>query len=169
MMIEVKAAAGNMDDGTSNATAGAAVVVHGSPALAWAARSPVLAGLVWGFVLTQCLVGLAVMCDDHLIPSLVVICHKFRIPDAAAGATLFAMASAGMDIFFSCVETAMGAPSIGLAYLLGAGIIAFGLIPPAVVYCTPGRVLLLEPLPLLRDSLFCMASFMTLLVVLADD
>ena len=105
-------------------------------------------GLVWVALLLVFLAMTAIVCDHYMVPTLVKTCDHFGIPEEAAGSTVFAFASAAMDIFFSLIETAMGEPGIGLSYVEGT---------------LPGRLLLLLRL---RRPFTSTATLLLLLLLL---
>ena len=102
---------------------------------------------------------------DYLVPALVRICQRFRIPDEAAGASLLAFGSSAPEIVISIVSISGGheTSDLGLTSVLGSAIIAFGLIPPLVVFYSPNRLLELRLLPFARDLLFFLVSICLLL------
>ena len=73
---------------------------------------------------------------------------------------------------FSTVETVEGRVGVGLNFVLGSGVVNFGLLP-AIVALAAARAkhalpLELDRLPVLRDGAFALAAFAALLVVVRD-
>ena len=105
-----------------------------------------------------CFVGFAVVCDDYLAPSLEELTQAWNIPHDVACATFLAFGSSAPEICINCAATAHGNIDMSLGAVLGSGIIAYTIIPAASIYVSPGQVLQLEMIPLLRDvGFFCVA------------
>ena len=47
------------------------------------------------------LLGLAIICDDHFVPSLEVICERLELSEDVAGATFMAAGSSAPELFTS--------------------------------------------------------------------
>merc|ERR1719379_2756036 len=133
----------------------------------------------WGVLLQiitllYCFMGLAIICDDHLVPALDTLCYVWGIPEDVAGATFMAFGSAAPEIVIAAVSTAQAAfaeegdqeaandaTSLGVSSVIGSGLIAFSLIPAVCgLVQAPGQALDLKRRPLLRDEL---AYFFSLL------
>eukprot|EP00929_Paragymnodinium_shiwhaense_P009038 TRINITY_DN113065_c0_g1_i1.p1 TRINITY_DN113065_c0_g1~~TRINITY_DN113065_c0_g1_i1.p1 ORF type:complete len:434 (-),score=96.17 TRINITY_DN113065_c0_g1_i1:429-1730(-) len=112
-----------------------------------------------------CFIGLAVLCDDFLVPNIEFICGRFSIPDEVAGATLLALGAAAPELAIMTVATAYGTPDVGSDVLLQSSMIAFGAIP-ALCILTVRRTLKLQVYPLLRDTLFYVLGLSTLFTLL---
>ncbi|KAJ8609251.1 hypothetical protein CTAYLR_008070 [Chrysophaeum taylorii] len=130
--------------------------------MAWRAMGPVWLGLL---LLLTAWMGL--MLEERTLPALKALCAAARVSDDVAGATVLALATGGFEVLFSAVETLGGEVGVGLNFVLGSGIVNFGLILPIVVFASPHRVDL-DLRPVLRDGGFALLSFATLLVVVAD-
>ena len=85
---------------------------------------------------------------------------------------VLALATGGFEVLFSTVETVEGRVGVGLNFVLGSGVVNFGLLP-AIVALAAARAkhalpLELDRLPVLRDGAFALAAFAALLVVVRD-
>jgi len=137
-------------------------------------------GQWYGFVieavsLFYCFVGLAICCDEYMVPALETLCHRWGIGEDVAGATFMAFGSAAPEMIINVVATiqAMTNPasaattSLGVSAILGSGMIAFSLIPAACGLFA-GKDLMLKRRPLFRDEFFYMASLLTLTYIIHD-
>jgi Ca2+/Na+ antiporter len=136
------------------------------------------------FVLLYSFMGLAIICDDHLVPALDTLCYVWGIPEDVAGATFMAFGSAAPEIVIAAVSTAQAAlaagdaedmdaandaTSLGVSSVIGSGLIAFSLIPAVCgLVQAPGQVLDLKRRPLLRDELAYFFSLLALMYIIAD-
>lgn len=143
----------------------------------------------WGVLLeailfVYCFAGLAIVCDDHLVVSLETLCVRWEVREDIAGASFMAFGSAAPEIIVNAVSTikaagkhkkgkamtpndildAGEATSLGVAAIIGSGIIAFSLIP-GTCGIFAGQTLFLKRRPLLRDittyttALICLFFF----------
>jgi len=124
-----------------------------------AVATGLLAGVIYLFI------GLAVLCDDFLVPNIEFICSHFSIPDEVAGATLLALGAAAPELAIMTVATAYGTPDVGSDVLLTSSMIAFGAIP-ALCILSVRRTLKLQVYPLLRDTTFYVVGLVTLITLL---
>ena len=101
--------------------------------------------------------GLAIVCDDYLVPALETLCVRWAIREDVAGASFMALGSAAPEIIVNVVSTIRthstsdkDATNLGVSAIVGSGVIAFSLIPGAcAVFCSD--TLELKRRPLLRD------------------
>jgi len=134
-------------------------------------------GSIWGIVLQivclfYCFCGLAIVCDEHMVPSLDTLCHRWGIGEDVAGATFMAFGSAAPEMIINTVATIQGATnpettSLGVSAIIGSGMIAFSLIPAACGFCAPGD-LQLKRRPLFRDQYFYLQSLAILVYIMFD-
>lgn len=141
----------------------------------------------WGvvcqlIVLLYSFMGLAIICDDHLVPALDTLCYVWGIPEDVAGATFMAFGSAAPEIVIAAVSTAQAAfaeegdqeaandaTQLGVSSVIGSGLIAFSLIPAVCgLVQAPGVTLDLKRRPLLRDELAYFFSLLALMYIIAD-
>jgi Ca2+/Na+ antiporter len=128
-----------------------------------------------------CMLGLAVVCDEHLCPSLERLCDVWMIREDVAGATFMAFGSAAPEIIINVVGTfkqvgnnpasasSLDATNLGVGAILGSGMIAFLVIPAACALFTDGGVeLLLKRRPLLRDVGAYTISLIMLCIFISD-
>jgi len=137
----------------------------------------------WGyaaevFLLLQCFVGLAIVCDEYMVPALETLCRRWGIREDVAGATFMAFGSAAPEIIVNAVATIQtmqagtGAgdaqtTNLGVSAILGSGMIAFSLIPATCAFSSSAP-LMLKRRPLLRDEGFYMISLLTLIYIIYD-
>lgn len=118
-------------------------------------------GVILEFVLFfYCFVGLAIVCDDHLVVSLETLVQKLKVPEDVAGASFMAFGSAAPEIIINAVSTIKSAAAtgddssdatdLGIGAILGSGMIAFMVIPAACAFGA-SETLYLKRRPLLRD------------------
>jgi Ca2+/Na+ antiporter len=118
-------------------------------------------------------IGLAIVCDEHMVPSLDTLCHRWGIGEDVAGATFMAFGSAAPEIIINVVATIQAqtsdpeTTSLGISAILGSGMIAFSLIPAACGLCATSE-LHLKRRPLLRDELFYLSSLGILIYIIHD-
>lgn len=140
-------------------------------------------GSWWGvafqvLILLYCFLGLAIVCDDHMVPSLDTLCYRWSVPEDVAGATFMAFGSAASEIIINVVATiqaqmsASGGQSgkqtnLGVSAILGSGMIAFSLIPATCAFGSEHE-LLLKRRPLLRDEMFYLAALFVLIYIIWD-
>jgi len=138
----------------------------------------------WGYIaevvlLLQCFVGLAIVCDEYMVPALETLCRRWGIREDVAGATFMAFGSAAPEIIVNAVATiqsmngAAAAPdaqttNLGVSAILGSGMIAFSMIPATCAFSSSAP-LMLKRRPLLRDEGFYMLSLLTLIYVIYDS
>ena len=132
-------------------------------------------GAWWGVlvelvVLLYAFVGVAIVADSHLVPSLETLCVRWNVPEDVAGASFMAFGSAAPEITINAISTVKavlggrlgggGGPdashrgrddaALGVGAILGSGMIAFTAIPG---FCGlfAGATLELKRRPLARD------------------
>lgn len=135
-------------------------------------------GSYWGTLL-QCLslfysfIGLAIVCDEHMVPSLDTLCHRWGIGEDVAGATFMAFGSAAPEMIINVVATIQATSSdpettsLGVSAIIGSGMIAFTLIPAACGFFADGD-LSLKRRPLFRDQFFYLSSLCILVYIMFD-
>lgn len=131
-------------------------------------------------VLLYSFMGLAIICDDHLVPALDTLCYVWGIPEDVAGATFMAFGSAAPEIVIASVATAQAAmggeeegggdaTALGVSSVIGSGMIAFCLIPALCGLVQKDESpLILKRRPLLRDEFAYFFSLLALMYVIAD-
>ena len=98
-------------------------------------------------------VGLAVLCDDYLVPWLQKIQRVCGMSDDMAGVTLVAFGSAAPELVISMVSVLNDDNKIGVGIICGSAIIAFGFIPAACFFAV-NKPLLLNNGLVCRDVVF---------------
>ncbi len=140
----------------------------------------------WGilfeiFVFLYAMLGLAVVCDDHMVVALERMCDVYKIREDVAGATFMAFGSAAPEIIVNMVGTIkqagtyppseedLDATNLGVGAILGSGMIAFLVIPAAcALFSADGVQLLLKRRPLLRDVSAYSISLLMLCIFMHD-
>ncbi|KAG9403343.1 hypothetical protein AC1031_005990 [Aphanomyces cochlioides] len=156
------AAAANATTSINATAADTGVTIVASPA--WNAVIAI-AALLYIFL------GLAIVCDDYLVPAIETICEKLKIPEEAAGASFLAFGSAAPEILLNAVATGEGkieSMESSLSAILGSAIIAFALIPALCALVAP-TTLSISWGPMVRDSVVYIISLATLVYVMQDS
>lgn len=140
----------------------------------------------WGLLLEivvflYAMLGLAIVCDDHMVAALERVCDVYMIREDVAGATFMAFGSAAPEIIINMVGSikqagsyppdaaALDATNIGVGAILGSGMIAFLVIPAACALFSGKDVeLRLKRRPLLRDVLAYAGILLLLCIFFAD-
>ncbi|OQR96153.1 sodium/potassium/calcium exchanger 4-like [Achlya hypogyna] len=115
--------------------------------------------------------GLAIVCDDYLVPAIETLCEKLKIPEEAAGASFLAFGSAAPEILLNAVATAEGqleSMESSLSAIQGSAIIAFALIPALCALVSPSS-LAVSWGPMARDSLVYIISLGALVYTMRDS
>eukprot|EP00928_Gymnodinium_smaydae_P029110 TRINITY_DN22016_c0_g2_i1.p1 TRINITY_DN22016_c0_g2~~TRINITY_DN22016_c0_g2_i1.p1 ORF type:complete len:476 (-),score=65.32 TRINITY_DN22016_c0_g2_i1:103-1530(-) len=124
-----------------------------------------------------CFLGLSIICDDHLVPSLETLCSRWSISEDVAGATFMAFGSGAPEVIISGVvalrsladkSSDADGGSLGVGVVIGSGWIAFLLIPGccAILGQQPLEV---NRRPLLRDVVFYICSLVILIASGYDE
>jgi len=136
----------------------------------------------WGYLvevvlLLQCFVGLAIVCDEYMVPALETLCRRWGIREDVAGATFMAFGSAAPEIIVNAVATIQSmsggstgdaqTTNLGVSAILGSGMIAFSVIPATCAFSSSAP-LMLKRRPLLRDEGFYTLSLLTLIYIIWD-
>mmetsp|Transcript_1324 Transcript_1324/g.2808 ORF Transcript_1324/g.2808 Transcript_1324/m.2808 type:complete len:441 (-) Transcript_1324:125-1447(-) len=104
-------------------------------------------------------VGLAVLCDEWLVPHLEGLQRALKISDDLAGVTILAFGSAAPEISISLISVFNGDTKISASLVMGSALIAFGLIPPLCYFCqVEKKQLELSTWPILRDVGFFLVA-----------
>lgn len=123
--------------------------------------------------------GLAIVCDDHMVPALDMLCDRWGIPEDVAGATFMAFGSAAPEIIINVVATIQSQMSksptgasgeqtnLGVSAILGSGMIAFSMIP-ATCAMFSRHELNLKRRPLFRDEFFYLCALLWLIYIIHD-
>ena len=102
-----------------------------------------------------CFLALAMVCDDYLVASLETLCKRWGIREDIAGCTFMAFGSAAPEIIVNAVATIKASEEstdLGIAAIIGSGMIAFMLIPGFCgIFGGHPTPLVLKRRPLARD------------------
>eukprot|EP00928_Gymnodinium_smaydae_P053388 TRINITY_DN37393_c0_g1_i1.p1 TRINITY_DN37393_c0_g1~~TRINITY_DN37393_c0_g1_i1.p1 ORF type:complete len:427 (-),score=76.86 TRINITY_DN37393_c0_g1_i1:91-1371(-) len=77
--------------------------------------------------------GISVLCDEHLCPSLDKLCDHLRLPTALAAATFVSFGSSAPELIISTLGAARNKTELSVPAVLISALIAFAAIPPMVV------------------------------------
>lgn len=114
-------------------------------------------------------IGLAIVCDDYLVPALETLCEKWHLSEDLAGATFMAFGSGAPEVILSTLVTIRAVTNksldvkenhgthrtsgLGVSTILGSGWIAYLLIPACCTFLAK-RDIHVRHGPLLRDISF---------------
>eukprot|EP00928_Gymnodinium_smaydae_P080052 TRINITY_DN63855_c0_g1_i1.p1 TRINITY_DN63855_c0_g1~~TRINITY_DN63855_c0_g1_i1.p1 ORF type:complete len:476 (+),score=100.65 TRINITY_DN63855_c0_g1_i1:70-1428(+) len=103
--------------------------------------------------------GISILCDEHLCPSLDKLCDHLRIPTALAAATFVSFGSSAPELVISTLGAARNKTELSVPAVLISALIAFAAIPPLVVRAAGPMKLQVREVA--RDAV---AYFLTLLL-----
>eukprot|EP00401_Gymnodinium_catenatum_P040855 CAMPEP_0117608052 /NCGR_PEP_ID=MMETSP0784-20121206/80600_1 /TAXON_ID=39447 /ORGANISM="" /LENGTH=410 /DNA_ID=CAMNT_0005411295 /DNA_START=92 /DNA_END=1324 /DNA_ORIENTATION=+ len=100
--------------------------------------------------------GVSILCDAHLCPALDKLCERLKIPTALAAATLLSFGSSAPELVISTIGAAGNKTELSSPAVLVSALIAFGAIPPMVVFTVGPITLHLREV--VRDALCYVAA-----------
>jgi len=125
-------------------------------------------------------VGLAIVCDEYMVPALETLCVRWGVKEDVAGATFMALGSAAPEVVINIVQTVktrIALPTgleishdnvaLGVGAVIGSGMIALMLIPASCALFSE-RELKLKRRPMLRDMGFYIIALLTMVLSLED-
>jgi len=125
-------------------------------------------------------VGLAIVCDEYMVPALETLCVRWGVKEDVAGATFMALGSAAPEVVINIVQTVkarIALPeglevshdnvALGVGAVIGSGMIALMLIPASCALFSE-RELKLKRRPMLRDMGFYVIALLTMVLSLED-
>jgi len=133
-------------------------------------------------VLLYSFAGLALVCDDYMVPALETLCVRWNVQEDVAGATFMAFGSAAPEIIINAVQTIKsrlkgpsGQPSkdndavaLGVGAIIGSGMIAFMIIP-AICSIFSSETLSIKRRPFARDAGFYSLALIATIIFLHDE
>jgi len=133
-------------------------------------------------VLLYSFAGLALVCDDYMVPALETLCVRWNVQEDVAGATFMAFGSAAPEIIINAVQTIKSrlnaqtddpskkndAVALGIGAIIGSGMIAFMIIPSICAICSD-KALLIKRRPFARDAGFYSLALFATIMFLRDD
>jgi len=141
----------------------------------------------WGFalefvVLLYSFAGLALVCDDYMVPALETLCVRWNVQEDVAGATFMAFGSAAPEIIINAVQTIKSrlnkpsdepskdndAVALGIGAIIGSGMIAFMIIP-AICAIFSHEALSIKRRPFARDAGFYSIALFATIMFLQDE
>lgn len=78
--------------------------------------------------------GVATLCDEHLCPALDKLCDYLKIPTSLAAVTFVSFGSSAPELIISALGAQTDKTELSIPAVLVSALIAFGAIPPLVVY-----------------------------------
>ncbi|KAF4323439.1 hypothetical protein BBO99_00000018 [Phytophthora kernoviae] len=139
-------------------------LVHCAPLLQ---NSPVLGKAVLVAILLLLLYLLSSTADEFFCPVLQAIVEKYRIPPHVAGVTFLSFGNGSPDVFSNIAAFATPTPSIGVASILGGGLLVTTVITACVGLVSVGHEQLI-PRTFLRDVVFYFVAVLYLGLVFFD-
>ncbi|RDD46610.1 Sodium/potassium/calcium exchanger 2 [Trichoplax sp. H2] len=118
------------------------------------------------FLILMIFIGLAIICDDHFVPSLEVICDRLELSEDVAGATFMAAGSSAPELFTSLASVTAD-NEVGAGTIVGSAVFNI-LIIIALSAAFAKRVLKIDWRPLIRDSVFYAISITMFTIFVAD-
>jgi len=138
---------------------------------------------IWGIVIEvicvfYAFIGLGVVCEDFLVPSLETLTLRWEIPEDVAGATFMTIGSSTPEILINTISTLKAQPSmkgghpsadrvLGISTIIGSGMIAFSLVP-ALCGIVSVETIELKRRPIVRDQFFYLVALSMLIYFVHD-
>jgi len=139
----------------------------------------------WGItleilVLFYCFAGLAVVCDEYMVPALETLCFRWGVQEDVAGATFMAFGSAAPEIIINAVQTFKSRfkkdvdsadhdnVALGVGAIIGSGMIAFMIIP-AICAIFSNEPLSIKRRPMARDVGFYAIALLATVLFSRDE
>ncbi|KAL3667943.1 hypothetical protein V7S43_006820 [Phytophthora oleae] len=139
-------------------------LVHCSPLLQ---NAPTLGKATLVLCLVLLLYLLSSTADEFFCPVLQAIVEKYRIPPHVAGVTFLSFGNGSPDVFSNIAAFATPTPSIGVASILGGGLLVTTVITACVGMVSDGQEQLI-PRTFLRDVVFYFIAVLYLGLVFFD-
>ena len=111
--------------------------------------------------------GLAHVCEDFLVPALIILCERFNIPEDVAGATLLAAGCNAPEMFTSIVGVFIDHSTVGAGTVIGSAPFNLLCIPGGAALVVGGR-LALKPWLMVREIFFLIIALGTFQGVMFD-
>ncbi|PVD30970.1 hypothetical protein C0Q70_10246 [Pomacea canaliculata] len=105
--------------------------------------------------------ALAIICDDYFVPSLEQICKDLHLKEDVAGATFMAAGSSAPELCTSIVGLFIARSDVGVGTIVGSAVFNI-LFIIGICGLFAGMVVQLTWYPLVRDTLFYLASVVAL-------
>lgn len=126
--------------------------------------------------------GLALVCDDYMVPALETLCVRWNVQEDVAGATFMAFGSAAPEIIINAVQTIKSrlndpadeasekqdVVALGIGAIIGSGMIAFMIIP-AICSIFSDKALSIKRRPFARDAGFYSIALFATIMFLQDE
>ena len=119
-----------------------------------------IVGPIYLFLTCWQFVGLATLADNYLCPTLENFCKQLKLSTGLAGATFLAFGSSAPELAIACASALSNKTELSIPTVLTSALIAFGLIPPVVVFST--GPLSLRVNGVLRDAFFYLVGLVLL-------
>ncbi|XP_025095670.1 LOW QUALITY PROTEIN: sodium/potassium/calcium exchanger 3-like [Pomacea canaliculata] len=112
--------------------------------------------------------ALAIICDDYFVPSLEQICKDLHLKEDVAGATFMAAGSSAPELCTSIVGLFIARSDVGVGTIVGSAVFNI-LFIIGICGLFAGMVVQLTWYPLVRDTLFYLASVVALVLCIEDS
>ena len=122
---------------------------------------------VWCFLIIYLFYGLAMVCEEFLVPAINIVCEKTGIPDDVAGATLLAAGCNSPEFFASVIGIFVADSTVGVGTVIGSTPFNLNCITAGAALCVTGG-LVLDPW-LMGRELIGLFIAMVLFLIFMDD
>ena len=130
-------------------------------------HAPVAWVLFYLLVVYQIFLGIAILCDDHFVPSLEAITEILDLSEDVAGATFMAAGSSAPELFTSLAGIAMGHAEVGAGTIVGSAVFNI-LVIIALSAALAGEILSVDYRCIVRDGSFYGISII-LFIIFSND
>ncbi|KAL1530613.1 hypothetical protein AB1Y20_001513 [Prymnesium parvum] len=118
-------------------------------------------------VTVYCFYGLALVCEDFMVPALTVLCTRRNIPPATAGATLLAAGCNSPELVASIISIFVTRSSVGAGTIVGSAPFNIMGISGAAAIATGG--FMLDGLLMAREVVVLSLTLVAFMLVLSDS
>ena len=121
------------------------------------------------FIILECFLGLAVICDDWFVPSLEKISDVLDLSEDVAGATFMAAGGSAPELMTSFADTFTADNSIGVGTIVGSAMFNILVIVALAALVIQDAELLIDWRPMARDCIFYSLSIFLLIIFFRDE
>jgi sodium/potassium/calcium exchanger 2 len=111
---------------------------------------------------------LALVCEEFFVPAVTIITEHFGLSEDVAGATLFAFAGSGPEIFTSFIGVFISQTSIGIGTIVGSAVFNLTVVH-GICAVVSAVAIQLGWWAVFRDFFFYSLSLVLLIIFFADD
>merc|ERR1712048_1411587 len=91
-------------------------------------------GVLFTVLASYTFLGVAILCDEYLCPALDGLCDYLQIPTSLAAVTFVSFGSSAPELIISGLGAQTDKTELSIPAVLVSALIAFGAIPPLVVF-----------------------------------